>query len=280
MTENGYLNPFLFALIFFVVIILLFWIRHYLKNLMIKPDVLIGNAQIMGKRKEQEDYFSTVVTEKGVMAVLADGMGGYSNGKMASNVAVNTFIREFSKTRNLCPIEDFFINTSQLSNKKILEKGKGIKTGTTLAVVVILEGQLYWASIGDSAIVLFRNGEIMNLNKKHIFESILEEQYISGEISREEMAGNSKKKRLTSFIGHEGFREIEICKESIALRPGDKIILCSDGVYNSITEIEMERILTKNVEPFNAAEEIIELIDMKDCRNQDNATIVILEKNN
>lgn len=268
------------SLLFLTIILLLFCIRYVLKSSSKEQYITIGNEQIIGTREEQEDSFSTIVTEKGTIAVLADGMGGYLKGKVASNIAVNTFINEFSKLGSINNIEKFFIETSKMANKKILEGIKGVKTGTTIAAVIISENYLYWASVGDSAIALFRNGEFINLNKKHIFESLLQEQYLSGRISKEEVLNNPMKKRLTSYIGHDDFKDIEINKQPIELKQGDKIILCSDGIYNSISEFEMEKVLMKNIQPFKASEEIINIINKKNYPKQDNATIIILKNNN
>lgn len=271
-------GPYFYIIIFAIIIAVLFVIRYFLKNPRVRPNVIIGHAQILGKRREQEDYYSTASTPNGILAVLADGMGGFSNGKMASSTAVNTFIGEFTRAGNIHPIDKFMTDTSSLCSTRVIEKGKGEKVGTTLVAVIISGGYLYWASVGDSAIVLFRNGEFINLNKKHIFESVLEERYISGKISKEEVVSNSKKKRLTSYIGQSGLKDIEISEKNIELRKGDKVILCSDGVYNTLSEIEMERILSKKTTPNEACDEIMDLIRRKNTARQDNASIIILEK--
>jgi serine/threonine protein phosphatase PrpC len=244
-------SPFLISAGFLMGIFFLFLIRYLLINTRKKPEIIVGNAQSIGARSEQEDSFASVINEHGVMAALADGMGGYSNGKMASSLVVNLFVKEFTKKRQIEPVDKFFHDTLLLSNKKLLEKAKEKKTGTTMVVVVISEGYLSWASVGDSAIALFRNQEFQNLNQKQIFQTVLEKEYLSGHISK-----------------------------AIKLQHGDRIILCSDGVYNSITEIEMEKALMKNLSPDKAAEEIINIIKAKNIKNQDNATIIILEKNN
>jgi len=276
MTE--YLQgPYIFVLVSLLVVCILIFIRHRLKNWKKDNYIIIGNGQTIGKRDEQEDSFSTVENEKGIMAVLADGMGGYTNGKVSSSIAVNTFIDEFSNSYSIYPIEDFFRNVSRISNRAILDRSKGARSGTTLVSVIIADEMLYWVSIGDSAIALFRNGEVINLNKKHIFESELEQQYISGKISEAQMLNNPMKKRITSYLGAEVLKDIEICEKPIKLKRGDKVILCSDGVYNSISEIEMETILMSKLKPYEVAEEIIEMIKAKNFPKQDNATIVILE---
>jgi serine/threonine protein phosphatase PrpC len=270
-------GPYVFVLISILAVCGLFYVRFRLLNAKKENYIVIGNGQTIGKRDEQEDSFSTVENEKGVMAVLADGMGGYTNGKVSSSIAVNTFIEEFSNSYSIFPIEEFFRNVSRLSNRAILDRSKGARSGTTLVSVIVTDEMLYWASIGDSAIALFRNGELINLNKKHIFESELEQQYISGKISEAQMLNNPMKKRITSYLGAEVLKDIEICEKPIKLKHGDKVILCSDGVYNSITEIEMETILMEKIKPYESAEEIIEMVRAKNFPKQDNATIVILE---
>jgi len=277
MNESFYHGSYLYILISAAILVLLFCIRYVLKGTNKRPKVLVGLTQILGRRKEQEDSYKIVSNEKGVLAVLADGMGGFSNGKLASSTAVKTFADEFTKAPSILPIEKFIAETSRICNTRVIENSKGENSGTTLVAVVISGGYLYWASIGDSAIVLFRNCEFINLNKKHIFQSVLEEKFIMGEISSEELKNNSYKKRLTSYIGHKGFNDIEISRKALELRKGDKIILCSDGVYNSVTEIEMERVLSKKITPECACDEIIEIIKRKNSPKQDNATIIVLE---
>ena len=274
--RDYYLEPYIVVLTSFAVIGILFLIRYLLLHKK-QLKLMVGNAQIIGTRNDQEDSFSTAEDQKGLLAVLADGMGGYSNGKVASNLAVETLIREFSNAESVHPIDKFFLNAANLCNRAVLDKAKGKRMGSTLISVMISDGNLYWASIGDSAIMLFKNGEFINLNKKHVFAAVLEEQYISGRISEEQLLNNPMKKRITSYIGAEVLKDIEMSEKPIKLVPGDKVILCSDGVYNSISEIEMEDVLIKNLKPFEASEEIIDIISRKNYERQDNATIIILQ---
>jgi serine/threonine protein phosphatase PrpC len=270
-------HPYLILLIFGMAQLFLIFLRNGMTKKRRRPELQTGNAQTIGRRKEQEDAFSIIENQNGVLAVIADGMGGYANGKLASDTVVNTFSEEFSQTE-VDPNGPFLKNTTNLSNQRILEKGTGLPSGSTLLAAVISHGLLYWISVGDSAIILFRNGELTHLNKKHIFQSVLEQQYLAGKISKEEMVNNRKKKRLTSYIGYDGLRELEMNKRPLALLPGDQLILCTDGVYNSISEVEMEEVLSRSSHPNVAAEEIIGRIKAKSFINQDNATIIILEK--
>lgn len=240
---------------------------------------MVGNAQFIGTREEQEDSFGTCENNNYILSVVADGMGGYSNGKLASNIAVNTFMHEFNSALELHPIENFFINTANLANRAVLDKAKGKRMGSTLVSTIVSEGCLYWASIGDSAIIHYKDGELINLNKKHIYKDVLEDKYISGKISEEQLLNDPMKKRIYSYIGAEILKDIETFEKPVRLRAGDKVILCSDGVYNSLPEIEMESILGKSNDPFETAEEIVNAIKAKNYAKQDNATVIVISCN-
>ena len=271
-----YGQPYFVVMLSALLIVILLIIRFKLKNVRVFPKILVGNAQFLGTRDEQEDSFGTTENNNYILSVVADGMGGYSNGKLASSIAVNTFIQEFTSTLDIHPIENFFVNTANLCNRAVLDKSKGKRMGCTLISAIVSEGCLYWASIGDSAIILFKDGELINLNKKHVYKAVLEDQYISGKISEEQLLNDPMKKRIYSYIGAEILKDVETSEKPVRLRTGDKVLLCSDGVYNSLPEIEMENILSRSIDPFETAEEIIDAIKAKNYSKQDNATVIIL----
>ncbi|MBG9455886.1 serine/threonine protein phosphatase [Lysinibacillus sphaericus] len=273
------LLPYIIALIFIVVLFALLIVRNMLAQQNEKTKIAIGNGQTIGRRDEQDDYFSTAETKDGTIAVLADGISGLANGRMASTVAVNTFIEEFKKLSGLNALEKFFKEAAFASNHMIVENLNGSNGGTTLVAAVIDDnGFLHWGAVGDSVITIFRNGEFKAINQKHIFESVLTERYISGEISQLEVQENPLKKRLINYLGYEGFKNMDIGKSPIQLNRGDKVCLFSDGVYDTLTEVEMEKILSQQATPYDIAQDMIKAVEQKRLKNQDNATIVILEK--
>ncbi|KGR89255.1 PP2C family protein-serine/threonine phosphatase [Lysinibacillus boronitolerans] len=277
MDQN--LVPYIIALIFIIILIVLLIIRFILAQKMDKGKIYIGNGQTIGRRDEQDDYFSTTETTHGTIAVLADGISGLANGRMASTIAVTTFIEEFKKLTTLKNLPNFFKEAAIASNHMILENLNGSNGGTTLVTAIIdKEGLLHWGAVGDSVIKIFRNGEFIAVNQKHIFESVLTERYISGEITQLEVQENPLKKRLINYLGYEGFKNLDIGKSPIQLNRGDKVCLFSDGVYDTLTEVEMEKILSQPTPPYDIAQDIIKAVEQKRLKNQDNATIVILEK--
>ncbi len=273
------LLSYMIALAFIIVIIALLILRKILMHKKETSKIAIGNGQTIGRRDEQDDYFSTVETPVGTMAVLADGISGLANGRMASTVAVTTFIHKFMKLTSIANIRSYFKETALTSNGMILENLNGSNGGTTLVAAVIDEqGYLHWGAVGDSVISIFRNGEFIAINQKHIFESVLKERYISGEISQLEVQENPLKKRLINYLGYEGFKNLDIGEKPIQLRNGDKVCLFSDGVYDTLTEVELEKMLSQHAPPYDIAQDIIKAVEQKRFKNQDNATIVILEK--
>ncbi|EAZ83705.1 PP2C family serine/threonine-protein phosphatase [Lysinibacillus fusiformis] len=273
------LVPYIIALIFIVVLIFLLIIRGILAQKMEKGKIYIGNGQTIGRRDEQDDYFSTAETAHGTMAVLADGISGLANGRMASTIAVTTFIEEFKKLGSLNQLQDFLKKAAMASNHMIVENLNGSNGGTTLVTAIIdNDGYLHWGAVGDSVITIFRNGEFLAINQKHIFESVLTERYIAGEISQLEVQENPLKKRLINYLGYEGFKNLDTGNNPIQLHKGDKVCLFSDGIYDALTEVEMEKILSQQAPPYDLAQNIIKAVEQKRLKNQDNATILILEK--
>ncbi|BAH45454.1 MULTISPECIES: PP2C family serine/threonine-protein phosphatase [Brevibacillus] len=270
--------PYLVVLGVIIAITLLFRLRAALIREEMNPVIQIGNGQTIGRREEQDDYFSTATSSHGTIAVLADGISGLANGRLASTLAVTTFIREFTKLDNPKHISLFFSRAAFLANSEILQALRGSRGGTTLVAGVIVEDKLYWGAVGDSIITVFRNGEFIPINQKDIYESVLEARFLSGEITKDEALEHPQKKQLINYLGYDNFQNIEIGREPFPLEKGDKVILCSDGVYDTLTEMELEQILFQNIAAHDAADQIIEAVESKQKANQDNATILILEK--
>jgi len=261
-----------------ILLIARYLVESYLNDKRYKPKLLIGNAQDRGSRKEQEDSFSTIKNENGVLAVLADGMGGLSLGKKASNLVVRTFLEEFTRTYNIHPIKKFLINTTYISNAKVLEFSTERNIGTTLVAVLINNGRLYWTSVGDSYIYLYREKELNLLNEQHTFAKELAVAYEAGEISQQVALNHPKRDRLTSYLGYENFYELDYSNSAIELQQGDKVILCSDGINDSLSERELEKAISKRAHPLKISEEILKIVLDKNINNQDNATVIVLEK--
>lgn len=243
-----------------------------------KKTILIGNSQKKGKRNIQEDSFSTFETDNGLIAIVADGMGGLEYGKVASQTAVKMLTEEYTKEYELYDIQRFLINSAYKANDKILDMANGRKIGTTLIATVIKDNAFHWVSVGDSRIYLHRKNKLIKLNKEHTYKEELNKLYEKGEITKKEIQSHPQKEFLTSYIGYENFHELDYSKSPIYLGKGDKVILMSDGIYKSIDEEDINNILSKRCCPDTKCQLITEKIENKNLSHQDNMTVIIVER--
>ncbi|MEH7123166.1 protein phosphatase 2C domain-containing protein [Bacillus sp. JJ1532] len=248
--------------------------------------VIPGNAQHIGSRSEQQDSFAFTdihdqpfMNKYGVLAVLADGMGGFIGGKEASFLAVQTFVKHYQESNEIDSIPDKLVSAVQEANKsvKAFAKQNGLErgVGTTLIAAVVFKNQLYWLSVGDSRIYLYQNHTVKQLTTDHIYAKELEEKAASGQISRQEAENDPQRESLTSFLGLEEIEELDVSLDPIPLERGNSIILCSDGLYGSVSNEEMMDVCSSLLTQ-EAADRLIELVLKKQKPHQDNATVAIL----
>ena len=236
----------------------------------------IGAAQYIGTREKQDDSFDICANEKGVFAIVADGIGGFMDGDVASRIAVNTYIENYQFS-NVSDNVNYFFNTSAIKANERIRKQFGDKMcGTTVVAAYVRDMKLYYSSIGDSIISVFRNGRLISVNTKQNVESYLEDLYMSGKITREQALGSNKNRRLMNYVGHDGFKMTEAMERPVNLRAGDKVLLYSDGV-ELLTQIEMENILSAKCSVQQMAEAIMNNIVYKPAKSKDNSTVVILD---
>jgi serine/threonine protein phosphatase PrpC len=107
----------------------------------------------------------------------------------------------------------------------------------------------------------------------------LQQSYKDGEISRYKMLNHPQKDRLTSYLGLENLSLLDYSSDPVELKKNDRIVLCTDGVYDNLSGVEFSQIMSQNKELQKIANDIINKVLSKDKPNQDNATVVLLEKN-
>ncbi|HHU51154.1 MAG TPA: serine/threonine-protein phosphatase [Firmicutes bacterium] len=249
-----------------------------------------GNAQTIGAREEQQDAFgfSEIGEEKslsqtGVLAVLADGMGGLQMGREAAHLAVQTMLKEFAARRGAIefsaePVQHTLWHILEKANSVVYEtarqQGLALKVGTTLAAAAVLRNELFWVSVGDSRIYLYRDHELSQLNVEHIYGRELDRKALHQEITWEEAQAHRDREALTSYVGMPELCEVDRNLKGLPLRAGDWIMLCSDGVYRALSIEEIKEELAGD--PAEAAESLIRMVIEKEKAGQDNATVAIL----
>lgn len=239
----------------------------------------VGKLHALGGRKNQQDSFSVsseeMIPTHGLLAVVADGMGGLSDGDQMSQCAITAMMETFYRLQGdpdrilLMLVE----SATQAVNAK-LGRNNYSTSGSTLVAGLIQNGAFHYVSVGDSRICLYRDGVLYQLNREHVFRQELEIRAINHESSWETADSHPKANGLTSFLGMGSLKYVDIPAEAVQIRPGDKFILMSDGVYNSVGKEEVAAQLEKSAQ--EAADGIGKLIEEKNVNGQDNYTAVII----
>ncbi|MCH5212199.1 MAG: serine/threonine-protein phosphatase [Oscillospiraceae bacterium] len=245
--------------------------------------VKLGNAQHQGKRDYQEDSFGfsdtddEFVMQKGMLAVLADGMGGLSNGKAVSGRVVSDMLEWFNQRSEECRDGNDIKDRVLIINKNICSifcDDGTVKSGSTIVTAFIKHRKLHWLCIGDSRIYLKRGGRIYQINEDHDFlNQLLGEAIRDGE-SVASAFEDPQKDRLVSCIGKSDLNCFDYSKKGFSIQANDKIMLCSDGVYNALTAEELNVLLES--EPMRAAENIKNEVVGKSFPGQDNLTVIVI----
>lgn len=250
----------------------------------IHPNLNYALYSIMGTREYQQDYASIVTENNCVMAVLCDGMGGLNGGEKASSLAAEKMIRDFLSRDKTEPIYQFLKREVILLDKEVASlkasSGKPLGAGTTLVAAVVEGNQLFWISVGDSKIYAIKNRKIQSLAREHNYRLTLTEALRTGKIDKAQFGIEEKSRRadaLISFIGIGGLSIIDSGRFPIQMEPDDIILLCSDGVCKSLTEDQIQFMITDNAFDLRiAAERLVDTAMEYSGRGQDNTTAVIL----
>lgn len=251
-----------------------------------KSRVIPGNAQHIGAREEQQDSFgfsdfenTDFVNSNGILAVVADGMGGMRLGKEASSAAVKKMLSGYmNKLLSMTipeKLKSLLFDSNDAVQDMAQKAGLDYGVGTTLVAAAIHNGELYWISSGDSRIYLYRKRRLFQLTADHIYAKLLSEEVALGKTSKEDAEMNPDRNKLTSYLGKPDIDEIDRNEKPFLLRSGDKVLLCSDGLYGNLT---VEEILSEMEAPSQlAAEALVRKVLLKNQIYQDNLTAVVLE---
>lgn len=239
------------------------------------PDGLeVSMATILGDREDQQDTLRLRQVQAGVAGVVCDGMGGLANGARASQAAADTFLALIEKTEAALLPETFESALARI-NAAVLQSAPG--GGSTLVGAVVCENRLYYCAVGDSRLFVFRNGQIINATRKHNYEMLLDEARSSGRIGRVEYQRElSRKDALVSYFGAADVRFAEINRAPFPLLCGDVVLLCSDGLYNSIPEDRLNRIISSYAGSFSTLADYLVNTAARLCAQRDNTSLILI----
>lgn len=236
--------------------------------------------QHIGARKDQQDSYGVsdlnAYASNGVLAVVADGMGGLANGAAVSSTLVHSLLNYFRQTNGRENVADMMLDMLTQSNDQINRMLQGAeRSGSTLVSAVIRDGHLYFLTVGDSRIYLYRKGLLLQLNREHIYQEELALKAVNHIIPLAQVTGDRQAHALTSYLGIGRLTHIDRNYEGIKLEPGDRLLLASDGVFGTLSQADMEAALRSGIG--EATDILGEKIRQAAMPYQDNNTALVLE---
>ena len=242
---------------------------------MVQNKYTVKKAQLLGMRSRQEDALSAspnaVYAQRGLLLVLADGMGGMANGHVFSQLVTEEMQKTFLKLDPAKPMDDTLMACFEEAQKKAaaLNDDNDEEGGTTL-IAVLIRGK---KCAGDSRLALVRNGGLIWLNRPQVMGTRLDENVALGYLSKEDVEGSALRDAVTAFVGSSAAISCDACPRPFTLVPGDRIALMSDGITGALDDQTLLSLLMAPKE--TAAEDVIQAVQSINNPRQDNSSILL-----
>jgi len=241
-----------------------------------------GCTDIGKNRSLNEDYLDM----NDFLFVLADGMGGHNAGEIASKLAVESIMKFIKKSeKSECGskhdelqiqqrVHDAINSTNNTVFKKSLQKIAYEGMGTTLVLALFQKpNTIHIANVGDSRAYLFRNDKLKLLTKDH---SITATMVRNGVITKVEAETHPFRHQLTRSIGTSN--RIEAFTNFFHVFPDDKILLCSDGLWDALKDEEITEILQRHTSPKKICEDLIAKANERKSKDNISSLVIIASR--
>jgi serine/threonine protein phosphatase PrpC len=192
-----------------------------------------------GGRETNQDAVRQAVSGRVALWALADGLGGFGGGEIASATAADALLRAFGEHAEASAeaLRTYF----EVANRAVVarqpEQPEWSAMRTTLVALLIGDAGAWWAYSGDSRLYHFRGGAVAFQTQDHSVPQLL---VASGRIAPAEVRGHPDRNRLLKSLGNPGGVDATIQTEPRAVEPGDAFLLASDGFWEHVLEREME----------------------------------------
>ena len=228
-------------------------------------------------RMSNEDRAGAFTNAKGnILLIVCDGMGGQKKGEYAAQIALDVISESFLKKQKFISsftARNWLYSIVREANSEIYNEAisneKYSNMGTTLSLALIYKDELFTVQIGDSRVYELRNNNLEQLTEDQTYVNYL---YKTGRIQKEEMATHPKRHVLTNALGMYPSVEMDFHSRSYM---NSSILVCSDGLYNNVTEAEIFSILKGEDSTTQKVNELIALANANG--GSDNIAVSIWE---
>jgi serine/threonine protein phosphatase PrpC len=210
------------------------------------PDLTLAVAQTtnIGERNSNQDALGMVEQEGLACFVVSDGAGGHHGGEIAANIVVqaviDSFIRDLSfGSRALQSYIDEAI--AKVAHGKTEDQSRADMSATVAAVLIDRKNRCaLWGHMGDTRVYVFRNFKVFSVTKDH---TVVQQLIDAGYCKPEEARTNPQRSTLFAAIGAEGDIRPAVSEDTLAIEDGDVLLMCSDGFWEWVPEVDMEQAL-------------------------------------
>lgn len=243
-------------------------------RVVVKTD--LGNVRT--NNEDSASFFriadENVLRNKGYLLIVADGMGGHQAGEVASKMAVEIIGREYYNSGEKS-IEQSLSKAFNTANKKIFEQAASNETqkgmGTTSTALAIVGDAIYFAHSGDSRAYHFHNNKITRITQDHTY---VQELVNNGNISAEEAETHPQRNILTNAMGTKPSLRVDTGLFNGVFDVSDRLLLCSDGLYDYLSDEELRRALASGTLQ-QVADYLVS--EAKRRGGKDNITVILAE---
>ncbi len=240
---------------------------------------LLGGMTDVGLTRQlnEDNWGWKRLSDRASLYVVADGMGGHDAGEVASMMAVETICQKAFEAEQAGPegedaLESLMDDSFQAANNHIKDTAdsRGTDMGTTMVCVMVVDNKLgFMANVGDSRGYLLRDSTLHQVTRDH---SLVQKMVERGRITAEEARHHPHSNILLRTVGTE--RDIDIDIFRVELERGDKLMMCSDGLWGEVEDRDMESIMNTYADPRIAARELVRAAHHGG--GKDNVTLMIV----
>ena len=226
----------------------------------------------------EDNWYWESVDDDTVLYAVADGMGGHDRGEVASQIAVDTFFSAAKEglgtltDHEVSTLREMLRGAVQTANRAVVTAGEenDSNMGTTLTCGLLHKQDAVLANVGDSRAYLLRDGKLRVISQDHSLVAYLVQL---GELTAEEARTHPSGNILVRSIG--SMPEVEVDVYHVAVQAGDRLMLCSDGLWGELPDADILDIMTAKSAPQDACQALVDRAN--EAGGRDNTTLVIVD---
>lgn len=234
-------------------------------------------TDIGAKRRTNQDC--VYCTENAVgsfpnLFIVADGMGGHNAGDLASRTCIDCVIEQMKRSDKKTPVscmEEAISYANERIYQMAQENAELEGMGTTFVGAIMIEDCLYVANIGDSRLYVINDKEIRQITEDH---SLVEAMVRNGEIERRDARFHPNKNIITRAVGTA--KQVEADFFEVELKPGNIVLMCSDGLSNMMDDEDMMYMIRRYCEDMEAAGRHL-VKKANECGGKDNISLILIQ---